>query len=121
MPARRKSYGACQFFDPTIANNAATPNRPAYLGNQIPVSEVNPYSLCLCQRRLHAGADRDSGNRAVPRANRRSPTPPGTTYNYTGRIDQHIGTKDFIFFRYAGFQDTIRSARARCRRCSAPR
>ena len=25
-------------------------------------------------------------------------------YNYTGRIDQHIGTKDFIFFRYAGIQ-----------------
>ena len=24
-------------------------------------------------------------------------------YNYTGRIDQHIGTKDFIFFRYAGY------------------
>ena len=29
-----------------------------------------------------------------------------STYNYTGRIDQHIGTKDFIFFRYAGFDNT---------------
>ena len=25
-------------------------------------------------------------------------------YNYTGRIDQHMGSKDFIFFRYAGIR-----------------
>ncbi len=29
-----------------------------------------------------------------------------STYNYSGRIDQHIGDRDFIFFRYAGWQET---------------
>jgi hypothetical protein len=37
----------CQLYDPTIANNASTPRRPGYLGNQIPVSEMNPYSLAF--------------------------------------------------------------------------
>src|SRR5580704_6525282 len=37
----------CQLYDPTIANNATTPRRPGYLGNQIPVSEMNQYSLAF--------------------------------------------------------------------------
>lgn len=37
----------CQLYDPTIANSATTPRRPGYLGNQIPVSEMNPYSLAF--------------------------------------------------------------------------
>src|SRR3979411_1576743 len=36
-----------QVDDPTIGNNASTPRRPGYLGNQIPVSEMNPYSLAF--------------------------------------------------------------------------
>ncbi|HKO18004.1 MAG TPA: carboxypeptidase regulatory-like domain-containing protein, partial [Acidobacteriaceae bacterium] len=38
---------ACQLYDPTIANNAAVPSRPGYLGNRIPVSEMNPNSLAF--------------------------------------------------------------------------
>ncbi len=95
----------CQLYDPTIANNATTPRRPGYLGNQIPVSEMNPYSLAFVKAEFGSATPI-----VIPRI------PPTTdnfqiikptrqlVYNYTGRIDQHIGAKDFIFFRYAGIQ-----------------
>jgi hypothetical protein len=98
------STGACQLYDPTVGNFASTPYRPAYLGNQIPVSEMNAQSLAF----IHAvfttppatitGFPTTTYNGQVTTAQRQE------TYNYTGRIDQHIGDKDFIFFRYAGFQ-----------------
>ena len=98
--------GACQLYDPTIANNAATPNRPAYLGNQIPVSEANPNALAFVKAIFTQapitipGIATTTANQQIIAATRQA------TYNYTGRIDQHIGSKDFIFFRYAGFQYT---------------
>ncbi len=95
---------ACQLFDPTTANNAATPSRPAYLGNQIPISELNPHSLAFVNAIFTKppvvipGVAPTQYNGIITDPTRQ------TTYNYTGRIDQHIGAKDFIFFRYAGFQ-----------------
>lgn len=94
----------CQLFDPTIANNATTPRRPAYLGNQIPISELNPHSLAFVKAiftkppTVIPGVNPTQYNGIITDPTRQ------TTYNYTGRIDQHIGTKDFIFFRYSGFQ-----------------
>ena len=98
--------GACQLYDPTIANNAPVPNRPAYLGNQIPVSEVNANALAFVKAIFTQapivipGIATTTCNQQITAPTRQS------TYNYTGRIDQHIGTKDFIFFRYAGFHNT---------------
>ncbi|HKR28726.1 MAG TPA: TonB-dependent receptor, partial [Acidobacteriaceae bacterium] len=37
----------CQLYDPTIANDAPTPSRPAYAGNQIPVAEMSRSSLAF--------------------------------------------------------------------------
>ncbi len=94
----------CQLYDPTIANNAATPRRPAYLGNQIPVSELNPYSLAFVKAVFTTppivipGVAPTQYNGIINDPTRQS------TYNYIGRIDQHIGSKDFIFFRYSGFE-----------------
>ncbi len=95
----------CQLYDPTIANNAATPRRPGYLGNQIPVSEFNPYSLAFVKAVFGKatpivipGIPSTTDNYQVTDPTRQ------LVYNYTGRIDQHIGSKDFIFFRYAGIQ-----------------
>ncbi len=94
----------CQLYDPTVANNAATPRRPGYLGNQIPVSEMNPQSLALIKAIFTAppivipGIAPTTFNYQITDPTRQ------LVYNYTGRIDQHIGTKDFIFFRYAGIQ-----------------
>jgi hypothetical protein len=95
----------CQLYDPTIANNAATPRRPGYLGNQIPVSEMNPYSLAFVNAVFGSatpivipGIPSTTDNFQITDPTRQ------LVYNYTGRIDQHIGTKDFIFFRYAGIQ-----------------
>lgn len=93
----------CQLYDPTIANDAATPARPGYKGNQIPVSEMNPYSLAFIKAvfgGVHPivipGVSPTTYNYQITDPTRQ------TVYNYTGRIDQHIGSKDFIFFRYSG-------------------
>lgn len=95
----------CQLYDPTIANNAATPSRPGYPGNQIPVAEMNPYSLAFIKAVFGGvkpivipGVSPTSANYQITDPTRQ------TVYNYTGRIDQHIGVRDFIFFRYAGIQ-----------------
>ena len=100
--------GNCQLWDPTVANDASTPARPAYLGNQVPVSEFNANSLAFINAVFGKngpitipGISPTVDNFEINDATRQ------TTYNYTGRIDQHIGTRDFIFFRYAGFQSTV--------------
>jgi len=100
------SNGPCQLYDPTIANNAATPNRPAYVGNQIPVSELNPSALAFVKA-IFTKAPIVIPGVAPTTANQQITDPSRqTTYNYSGRIDQHIGDRDFIFFRYAGFDNT---------------
>jgi len=95
----------CQLYDPTVANNAATPGRPGFLGNQIPLSKMNPYSLAFIKAVFGSatpitipGIPSTTSNFQITDPTRQ------LVYNYTGRIDQHIGTKDFIFFRYAGIQ-----------------
>ena len=95
----------CQLYDPTVANNASTPRRPGYLGNQIPVSEMNPYSLAFVKAVFGSatpivipGISPTTDNYQITSPTRQP------VYNYTGRVDQHIGTKDFIFFRYAGIE-----------------
>jgi Carboxypeptidase regulatory-like domain len=95
----------CQLYDPTIANNASTPRRPGYLGNQIPVSEMNPYSLAFVNAVFGSAAPTVIPGIAPTTANYQITDPTRQlVYNYTGRIDQHIGLKDFIFFRYGGIQ-----------------
>ncbi|MES2390702.1 MAG: carboxypeptidase regulatory-like domain-containing protein [Acidobacteriota bacterium] len=98
---------ACQLYDPTIANNAAIPSRPAYLGNQIPVSEVNANALAFVKAVFTKAPIVLPG--IAPTTYNQQITDPTrqTTYNYSGRIDEHIGDHDFIFFRYAGFDNTI--------------
>jgi hypothetical protein len=95
----------CQLYDPTIANNAATPRRLGYIGNQIPVSEMNPYSLAFVKAVFGSATPITIPGIAPTTANFQITDPTRQlVYNYTGRIDQHIGAKDFIFFRYAGIQ-----------------
>jgi len=95
----------CQLYDPTIANSASTPRRPGYLGNQIPVSEMNPYSLAFIKAVFGSATPIVIPGIPSTTANYQITSPTRQlVYNYTGRIDQHIGTKDFIFFRYAGIQ-----------------
>jgi hypothetical protein len=98
--------GTCQLYDPTTSGNFSTTqlNRPFYPGNQIPVSEMSPQSLAFIKAVFTAPPSTVTGfptttyNGQVTTAQRQE------TYNYTGRIDQHLGEKDFIFFRYSGFQ-----------------
>ncbi|HEY4382793.1 MAG TPA: TonB-dependent receptor [Acidobacteriaceae bacterium] len=98
--------GACQLYNPTVANNASAPNRPAYLGNQIPVAEANANALAFIKT-IFTQAPIVIPGIATTTANQQITAPTRQqTYNYTGRIDQHIGSKDFIFFRYAGFENT---------------
>jgi hypothetical protein len=100
------STGACQLYDPTVGNDAAVPYRPAYVGNQVPVAEFNKDALAF----INAVFGKN-GPVVIPGVSQyqynyqiTSPTRQ-TTYNYEGRIDQHLGTRDFIFFRYAGFEE----------------
>jgi hypothetical protein len=95
----------CQLYDPTVANSATTPSRPGFLGNQIPVSKMNPYSLAFVNAVFGSATPMSIPGIAPTTSNYQITDPTRqTVYNYTGRIDQHIGTKDFIFFRYAGIQ-----------------
>lgn len=95
----------CQLYDPTIANNATTPSRPGYLGNQIPLSEMNQYSLAFVKAVFGSATPIVIPGIVPTTANYQITDPTRQlVYNYTGRIDQHIGSKDFIFFRYAGIQ-----------------
>lgn len=102
--ATTASTGACQLYDPTIANFAANPFRPAYLGDQIPISELSPESLAYIQAVFKTAPivlpgiapTVDNGRTTIPESQ--------VTYNYTGRIDEHVGDKDFIFARYAAIE-----------------
>ncbi len=101
--------GACQLWDPTAGgNSASTPYRPYYPGNQVPVTEFQPTQLALIKAVFGT-----SGPITIPGI---SPfvdnyeiTSPTTqpTDNYTVRVDQHLGNRDFIFARYAGWQEKI--------------
>jgi hypothetical protein len=93
----------CQLFDPTVNNSAAKPSRPGFVGNQIPVSKMNPYSLAFINAVFGSATPIVIPGIAPTTFNYQITDPTRQlVYNYTGRIDQHIGTKDFIFFRYAG-------------------
>jgi hypothetical protein len=95
----------CQLYDPTVNNSAAKPSRPGFLGNQIPTSKMNPYSLAFIKAVFGSATPIVIPGIPTTTANFQITDPTRQlVYNYTGRIDQHIGTKDFIFFRYAGIQ-----------------
>jgi hypothetical protein len=97
----------CQLYDPTVANNAATPSRPAFLGNQIPLSKINQYQLAFVKAVFGAATPRVISGYPFTTYNYQITDPTRqSVYNYTGRIDQHIGNKDFVFFRYSGIQWT---------------
>lgn len=98
------STGACQLYDPTAGNFAATPYRPAYLGNQIPVSEVSPQSIAFINALFTTPPTTIPGYPTTTYNGQITTPNVLRSYNYTGRIDQHFGEKDFIFFRYSGFQ-----------------
>jgi hypothetical protein len=118
--AGQYSPGACQLYDPTAGGNsyASTsftvgtvtnsygPYRPAYLGNQIPVAEANAKALAFVRAIFTQAPIVIPG--VLPTQFNQQITSPSrqSTYNYAGRIDQHIGTRDFLFFRYAGFDNT---------------
>jgi hypothetical protein len=96
----------CQLYNPTFGNDAPIPNRPAYPGNQIPVSEMNPQSLAFIQAVFGTNGPMVIPGIAPTTANFQITSPTRqATYNYTARVDQHIGSRDFIFFRYSGFRD----------------
>ena len=95
----------CQLYDPTVANSTSTPRRPAFIGNQIPVSKMNANSLAFISAVFGGATPIVIPGIAPTTANYQITDPTRqNVYNYTGRIDQHIGTKDFIFFRYSGIQ-----------------
>ena len=103
--ATTASAGPCQLYDPTVGNTAAVPYRPAYLGNQVPVSEFNKNAVAFINAVFGKNAPYTIPGikPTVDNFQITSPTRQ-TTYNYTVRIDQHIGTRDFIFARYSNFQ-----------------
>ena len=95
----------CQLFDPTVNNSGAKPSRPSFVGNQIPVSKMNPYSLAFVKAVFGSATPIVIPGIAPTTSNYQITDPTRQpVYNYTGRIDQHIGSKDFVFFRYSGIQ-----------------
>jgi len=103
--ATTASSGACQLYDPTKGNDASVPYRPPYLGNQVPVSEFNSDAITFIND-VFGGSAPYTIPGIKPTVDNFQITSPTlqTTYNYTIRIDEHIGTRDFIFARYSNFQ-----------------
>ncbi|QNI36792.1 TonB-dependent receptor [Edaphobacter albus] len=100
------STAKCQLYNPTIANTAS--NRPAFVGNQIPVSKMDPRSVAVIHKIFSAPVT--IPNFAPTQYNGVITTPTRqTSHNYSARLDQHIGDRDFIFFRYSGIKLTTTS------------
>jgi len=96
------SLAKCQLYDPTGNHNAIS-NRPAYPGNQIPASELDPRAVAYINAIFPApttvpGYLFTAENGEIAGINRYN------TYNWMVRLDQHIGTRDFIFARYNNWQ-----------------
>ncbi len=104
--------GACQLWDPTAGGNFASPKpyRPYYQGNQVPISEFNSSSMAFIKAVFGTnGPITIPGiSSTVDNFQITSPTQQ-PVYQYTGRVDEHLGNRDFIFFRYAGWQSTLKS------------
>ncbi len=108
--------GNCQLWDPTVGGNFASsgglygsgPYRPFYPGNQVPTSEFNPNALAFIKAIFGSnGPSQISGYPyTVDNFLITAPTTQPTD-NYMGRIDEHLGNKDFIFARYSGWQEKI--------------
>lgn len=93
------STASCQLYDPTVANNSS--NRPAFAGNQIPISKMDPRSVAVIHKIFSApvtvpGFAPTQYNGVITTPTRQ------TSHNYSARLDQHLGNKEFIFFRYSG-------------------
>ena len=118
--ATAPSAYSCQLFDPkgtagvdgftgaTGSANAIS-NRPAYLGNQIPASELDPRAVAYINAVFPA--PRVVPGYPITTYNGQVTTPQvANTYNYMVRLDQHIGTKDYIFGRYNNWQEKTTSS-----------
>jgi hypothetical protein len=103
--------GACQLWDPTAGGNfAATPYRPFYHGNQVPVSEFQSTQLAFIKAVFGTNGPYTIPG-ISPYVDNFEITSPTTqpTDNYVVRIDEHLGNRDFIFARYSGWQEKITS------------
>ncbi len=110
---------SCQLFDPKGTTGVdgfagasgsanAISNRPGYIGNQIPASELDPRAVAYINA-LFPPPTTVPGY-AITTYNGQVTTPTvSNTYNYMLRLDQHIGTKDFIFARYNNWQERTTS------------
>ncbi|MGB7265795.1 MAG: carboxypeptidase-like regulatory domain-containing protein [Terracidiphilus sp.] len=108
--------GNCQLWDPTAGGNFASagglygtgPYRPFYPGNQVPVKEFQATQLAFVKAIFGSNAPYTIPGYASTQYNYliTSPTTQPTD-NYMVRIDEHIGTRDFIFARYSGWQEKL--------------
>jgi len=98
----------CQLWDPTAGGNSlplgSTYRRP-YNGNQIPTSEFNKYQL-----KFISDVFGTNGPIVIPGIlptvfNFQINSPiTQNSYNYSARVDEHLGVSNFIFARYSEFQ-----------------
>lgn len=98
----------CQLYNPTGAGNSAS-NRPAFAGNQIPVALLDKNAVAYINAVFGPpivvpGFAPTTYNGIITTPSRQS------TYNWTVRVDQHIGEHEFIFARYSSFQSSSSGA-----------
>ncbi|MDE1160981.1 MAG: TonB-dependent receptor [Acidobacteriaceae bacterium] len=98
----------CQLYNPTGTANANS-NRPAFAGNQIPVSLLDPHAVAFVNAVFGPPITIPGISPTVDNGQITTPTRQ-STYNYTARIDQHLGDHDFLFARYSAFQSDGSSA-----------
>jgi len=110
--------GNCQLWDPTVGGNFASsgglygagPYRPFYPGNQVPVSEFQSTQLAFVKAIFGSNAPYTIPGYAFTQYNYLITAPTTQpTDNYMVRIDEHLGTRDFIFARYSGWQEKLTS------------
>jgi hypothetical protein len=78
--------------------------RTAFQGNQISRSLINPQAVAFIRAALPA-AQTLPGTTAYNALNETPLTE--QQQNYSGRIDQTFGSRDFVFFRYSGQQNFV--------------
>lgn len=113
------SAASCQLFDPKGTSGVdgfagasgsanAISNRPGYLGNQIPASELDARAVAYINAVFPAPTTVPGYPITTYNGQVTTPTV-ANTFNYMVRIDQHIGTRDFIFARYNNWQEKTKT------------
>jgi hypothetical protein len=96
----QNSTAACQLYNPATSSQSV---RSPYPGNQIPTSQMDPHALAFIKAVMPAATVIPGISPTTYNAEITAPTKQ-SQYNYSARLDEDLGSKNIMFFRYSGEQ-----------------